>query len=285
MTKRVATDEGEQSARLIQSSKPILRWAGSKRLLIPTLLQHVPRVFNRYIEPFVGSACLFFELKPQAAVLGDFNLQLIDTYDVLAKKPGQVAAALAKLPTTPDYYYTLRSLDGSLMQPAERAARFIYLNRFSFNGVYRTNRKGQFNVPRGTKTGPLPSKGELVAAATLFRRATLIGGDFEECVGAASAGDFVYLDPPYATNGKRMRGEYGYGAFAPSDMNRLSIVLDKLHNRQVMFLLSFRFGRDAQHLFRKWHSRAVLVRRHVSGFSAHRRRVKELLIYNSPCRF
>lgn len=128
---------------------PVFRWAGSKRQLVPTLIANAPDDFGAYIEPFAGSACLFFALQPERAVLGDFNTALIGAYRVIATAPRAVARALSAMPTDPAFYYELRSRDAALLSRVERAARFIYLNRFSFNGVYRTNLQGGFNVPRG----------------------------------------------------------------------------------------------------------------------------------------
>src|SRR5580658_6327776 len=131
-----------------QDCAPFLRWAGSKRRLLPTLQTFWTKKHKRYIEPFAGSACLFFAIKPPKAILGDLNPELISTYiEVKYRLPG-VLAELAKLPPwNKREYLRLRSLDTATLEPRARAARFIYLNRFCFNGIYRTNLKGQFNVP------------------------------------------------------------------------------------------------------------------------------------------
>ena len=137
-------------------TKPFLRWAGSKRSLLPELLASVPQGYRSYIEPFAGSACLFFALKPRRAVLGDINNELMRAYAVVAKHPRQVARAVQRIPNTEHSYLRLRAMNVEALDPLARTARFVYLNRHCFNAVYRTDRQGVFNVPRGTRTGELP---------------------------------------------------------------------------------------------------------------------------------
>lgn len=261
---------------------PILRWAGSKRQVLPTLVANTPNQYGAYIEPFAGSACLFFALQPERAVIGDFNADLIVTYQVIAEAPSAVAKALSRMPKDQDFYYELRARDITRLSRVAQAARFVYLNRFSFNGVYRTNRKGQFNVPRGTKTGALPTTESLVAAAKALGSATIVCGDFEKTVDHARRGDFVYMDPPYRQDESRMRGEYGYGAFSSCDLDRLADVLVTLDRRGVKFLLSYKYRRDFHKSMQRWCLLTQLVQRHVGGFADRRSKVRELLVSNYP---
>lgn len=117
--------------------RPLLRWAGSKRQLIPTLLDFVPTTYRTYYEPFLGSGCLFLTIKPSKAVLGDINPELIDTYKIVRDNPKRIAHLVHRMPQTRAFYYELRSMLPGRLKPFLRAARFIYLNRFCFNGVYR----------------------------------------------------------------------------------------------------------------------------------------------------
>src|SRR6267154_5993684 len=195
---------------------PIFRWAGSKRKLVPLLLECVPS-FGRYIEPFAGSACLFFALRPRKAVLGDFNEELMNAYWAVRAHPVELARRIWLMPQSTEHYYQLRK-QTSPFQKVDRAARFVYLNHFCFNGVYRTDRQGRFNVPRGTKMGQMPSANTFERCASMLRRTVLHTGDFEECLADIRVNDFVYLDPPYTKPERRTRGEYGYGAFGQSDM-------------------------------------------------------------------
>jgi DNA adenine methylase len=257
----------------------LLRWAGSKRKLVPNLLRAIPSAFSRYIEPFAGSACLFFTLKPSSAILSDFNEQLMLTYRIIRDYPCRLAALVHGMPKTEPFYYELRRSKPS--NELFLAARFVYLNRFCFNGVYRTNRAGEFNVPRGERTGLLPSVSCFGDAARVLSKAELRIGDFENSIADVAKGDFVYLDPPYTTASRRYSGEYGYGAFAEKDLERLVKSLRLIDRRGARFLLSYRYL-PGSHVFLEWFSKRVRTRRHVAGFSKHRRLVSELLVANYP---
>src|SRR5947207_1539399 len=121
------------------NAQPFLRWAGSKRQLLPSLSVYWNSQYTRYVEPFAGSACLFFHLKPKQALIGDVNDDLIATYREVKYRASEVTSSLKDLKKGPQAYYDLREIDPFLLTPSERAARFIYLNRFCFNGLYRTN--------------------------------------------------------------------------------------------------------------------------------------------------
>jgi DNA adenine methylase len=260
--------------------RPFLRWAGSKRKLLPEICKFCPPQYRTYVEPFAGSACLFFTLRPKRAILGDFNTELMATYRAVALHPRAVSNCLRAFPTTDDFYYDLRDQRPSVLGPVQRAARFVYLNRFSFNGVYRTNRQGEFNVPRGSKTGELPTFQELNKCAVALKSARCIASDFEATIDKAGANDFVYLDPPYSLAGDRHRGEYGYGGFSSDDLLRLREALQRIDARGAIFVLSYRCTKAIREMFGQWHQRTLTVRRHVAGFAADRRNVREMLISN-----
>lgn len=257
-----------------------MRWAGSKRKLLPELLQCVPTEYGRYIEPFSGSACLFFALRPRVAVLSDLNRELIDTYRALRLHPRLIYRAVAAMPKTKAYYYSLRNAGTFGLDQIAKAARFIYLNRNCFNGVFRMNRKGQFNVPRGRDAGAIPNQTHFLRCSYALRKASLLHGDFERVVKQARPGDFVYLDPPYAKQGARRRGEYGYASFDTPDVKRLATCLQDLDQNGVIFLLSYADCREIRDISSDWYSRRILVRRHVAGFLRHRTIVREVLISN-----
>ena len=209
-------------------SPPLFRWAGSKRKLLPILTSYVPKKINRYIEPFAGSACLFFALKPQKAVLGDINEELLFTYQVLKNHPRILSRATLGFAVSEEQYYTLRKLNPESLNSIDRAARFIYLNRYCFNGVYRTNKKGEFNVPRGVNTGNIQDEACFYRFSVALRNADLRANDFTDCLEDVQEGDFIYLDPPYAVAGKPRAGEYGNNCFDESDINRLVECLIKI---------------------------------------------------------
>src|SRR5262245_30218265 len=132
-----------------QDMKSPIRWAGSKTQLLPSLRKFWGSEYQRYIEPFAGSASLFFDIKPANALLGDLNWELISALQALKRDAELVLQCLLRLPRGRRSYYRIRKQDPAILSPAERSARFFYLNRFCFNGLYRTNLKGQFNVPYG----------------------------------------------------------------------------------------------------------------------------------------
>jgi DNA adenine methylase len=262
--------------------RPPLRWAGSKRRLVPTLRLAAPQVFDRYIEPFAGSACLFFALKPRRAVLSDINSELINFYKILRMHPILLARRVSSLPATERYYYDIRQAPSTTLSDFDRAVKFLYLNRFCFNGVYRTNRAGDFNVPRGVHTGNLPSERELLRCSMYLRKAELRITDFEAVTRDVREGDFLYIDPPYAAVNRKSYGEYGYGSFADADQPRLLSALQHADSTGAKVILSFRYDPSLAEQLRGWSYRKVLVRRNVAGFSGSRRLNAEMLLANFP---
>jgi len=272
--------EMTQREALTGGTQPLLRWAGSKRQLVPLLRQQAPISFRRYIEPFAGSACLFFDLRPKEAIVADINSCLIQTYRSLRASPDDLHCLVNSWPRTKAFYYALRSIPSACLSSFERAGRFIYLNRNSFNGVYRTNAKGDFNVPRGTRTGALPTIERFRHCASALRSARLLDADFQVTLEYAGKGDFVYLDPPYRPAGARDRGEYGLSSFGRDDVERLAHAVSRADARGARILLSYYNTRELLNFFSKWKSRRLDVQRHVAGFSDCRRVVKELVMWN-----
>ena len=260
---------------------PFLRWAGSKRKLLPAMMASMPARYARYIEPFAGSACLLFAVRPRSAMIGDINRELIFTYQVIREHPRHVARAAHCLRNTSRAYYDLRAANPEDLSPVDRAARFIYLNRHCFNGVYRTNRQGWFNVPRGTRTGQLPSEAHLYRCSVALRVTECRADDFASCVENVRASDFVYLDPPYQNLRRNTSGEYGPRCFDENDLARLIRSLRRIDSLGAYFLLSYSDTATLKGLLpAKWHKRRLRVRRHVAGFAENRRSVYELLVSN-----
>lgn len=262
------------------STTPLLRWAGSKRACLPALRAQVPDSFCRYIEPFAGSACLYFDLAPHTAVLGDFNPHVINFYEQLRISPLEVHRAVAALPRGPEEYYRVRGWRNHELSAFERAVRFFYLNRNCFNGVYRTNRRGEFNVPHGRRTGSVPSEEAVLAAAKQLAGAALRSADFSELLRLAKHGDFVYVDPPYATTSRPVYGEYGYGSFDQSDEQRLLVALRQLTDAGVHVLLSYGDSRLTDQLGPDWRATRMVAARRVAGGLQHRRSSTEVLARN-----
>lgn len=179
--------------------KPFIKWAGGKRWLLNDLSFGLPEYSGRYIEPFLGGGAIFFHLTPPDAILSDVNERLIATYKSIRDEWRLVEESLAEFQErhSKEFYYDERSREYS--SPHLRAAQFLYLNRTCFNGLYRENLKGQFNVPLGTKTQVSLPDDDFELASKILSRADLRTGDFEAIVAEAKEGDLVFLDPPYTT--------------------------------------------------------------------------------------
>lgn len=237
--------------------------------------------YSRYIEPFAGSACLFFDLQPSRAVLGDINVELITAMRELQRDPPLVIQCLRRLPCGKSHYYRIRAIHPSRLAPAERAARFIYLNRYCFNGIYRTNANGHFNVPYGPpKSGADIDELVISAAAKILRNATILNCDFETTLDRVQSGDFVYLDPPYAVARRRIFSEYGVNSFQKTDLERLQRALLRIDSLGARFVVSYADSNEARSLFSDWKTTRIRTKRNISGFVATRRGAYELLATN-----
>jgi DNA adenine methylase len=263
-------------------AKPFLRWAGSKRKLVKALGSYWCDTYDRYVEPFAGSACLFLDINPDKALLADKNRLLIETYEMICQKPSQIYDAVKKIPRTSNTYYKMRELSVSTLTKFDRAVRFIYLNRNCFNGIYRTNRQGKFNVPFASDgVGAFITKAEFLITAERFRKAELRAWDFGTTLRYVQKGDFVYLDPPYVVESRRVFREYSQNPFTHDDLARLHSHLEKIHKRGATFVVSYADCKESRSLGSNWNSKRMRVRRHIAGFGGARKAAYELLITNT----
>lgn len=260
---------------------PLLRWAGSKRRQLGELDIHWSDGFKRYVEPFAGSAALFFHLQPGRALLGDINDDLIETYEVVRDRPDDVFEAVSAIPRGERHYYAERSKKPAKLSRFRRAVRFVYLNRFCFNGIYRTNTQGDFNVPYAhTRAGFIPTIETFRRAANLLARATLKCADFGTLLSGVREGDFVFLDPPYVVESRRVFRQYDKRAFTEADLDRLALHLEKMDRRGAKFVLTYADCREARNAFSAWSSRRISIRRNIAGFASARRKANEVLVTN-----
>ena len=259
-----------------------MRWAGSKRRLLPVLQTFWNQKHKRYVEPFAGSACLFFALKPPKAILGDLNPELVSTYRQIKYRVGEVLDELASIPLADrDEYKRLRSTDPSKLSSVQRAARFIYLNRFCFNGIYRTNLAGQFNVPfSGVRCGGFPKPEVFRKCSRRLRNAQFINGDFEKVLERAERGDLVYMDPPFAVRERRVFRQYDPSTFTHEDIKRLRSWMERLNAARINFVVSYAECDEADVLKRNFTYETVSVRRNIAGFASFRALSNEVLISN-----
>lgn len=263
-------------------ARPIIRWAGSKKRLLPQLVRSAPRHFNQYLEPFAGSACVFFRLNPERSIVNDLNRELIDFCITSSNSPSDVYNAFIGIERTKARYYTVRDSQEQSKSAVEKAADFLYLNRNCFNGIYRVNKAGKFNVPYSdSRVAPYPSRQEFLAAARSLKRSTLRSVDFEQlCEDYCQPGDFIYLDPPYYIPKIRIFREYNQTDFTEADTQRLIDLLQRMSARGAKFLLSYPKGDLTEGLSKQWNAREVKATRSIASSASARRSEIEVLIAN-----
>ena len=221
--------------------RPILKWAGGKSQLLPELQPRIPSGFNRYVEPFVGGGALFFALQPERAIISDGNPELINLYQCVANDVEEVIAILKRYVNTEEAFYQVRAQDWRTLPAPEAAARMIYLNRTCFNGLYRVNRRGEFNVPYGRYRNPrICDENNLRNASIVLKRAEILCSDYLPVLDERTqSGDFVFVDPPYLPIGawgdfKRYTKEQFY----EDDHRQLADAIHRLNARNVWAVLT-----------------------------------------------
>ena len=265
-------------------ARPFLKWAGGKGALLHEILPRLPKKIETYYEPFVGGGAVFFALAAEKrfnrAVIGDTNDDLIETYYAIQNDLDEVVQRL-KIHAgkhSEEYFYKVRAQRGSYV-----AARIIYLNRTCFNGLYRVNQKGEFNVPFGKYANPkICDEENLTAVSEVLHGVDLETNDFETMVVTAQRGDSVYFDPPYAPLSDTSNfTAYTAGGFGSSEQERLRDVAKKLIDRDVHVLLSNSdtpFVRDLYGMTRVFKIEEVQAPRRVNSKGKKRGNVGELLI-------
>ncbi|WP_374687993.1 DNA adenine methylase [Promineifilum sp.] len=267
-------------------ARPVLKWAGGKGRLLPELLARVPDEFNAYHEPFVGGGALFFALAGQGrirrAYLSDANAGLIDVYLALRNAVEEVIAALGQHAYEREHYYRVRALRPEALTLPERAARVIYLNKTCYNGLYRENRAGQFNVPFGRYKNPtICDEPNLRAASAVLQGVDIARRRFSTVLDYAQPGNFVYFDPPYHPVSPTANfTTYDRDGFGPDDQRQLRDVFAALADKGVRAMLSnsdMPFVRD---LYAGFHIEQLYAARAVNSKANGRGKVAELLICN-----
>ena len=261
---------------------PFLKWVGGKTSLLPELLKHVPPKVLRYHEPFVGGGALFFAVQPKRAVLCDANAELIHCYTQVRDDVASVLDFLARHVYEQSHFTAVRALDPLALEPAERAARFIYLNKTCFNGLWRVNRAGRFNVPIGRYKDPrFCNPSSLMRASNALAGVQLKNLTFEESLAMTAPGDFVYLDPPYdPVSATASFTSYTKDAFGWEAQERLAAACASLNRRGVRFLLSNSATPRIRALYAQFEQRLVLAPRSINSKGGARGPVDEVLVFN-----
>lgn len=264
--------------------RPVLKWAGGKSRSLPDILRALPERIDTYYEPFVGGAAVFFALagakRFRRAVLSDRNEELVEVYRGLKTNVEDIIEILRGYTYDRDEYYRIRALRPSDLSPAERAARIIFLNKTGYNGLYRVNSRGQFNVPFGRYVNPTFCDPEnLRAASAALRRVRLEVSDFERTCLKADRGDAVYLDPPYDPVSRTASfTAYHKHAFGRAEHERLAGTFERLSKRGVFVVLSNSDTPFTRKLFSAWDVKKIAVSRPISSKASARGAVSELLV-------
>jgi DNA adenine methylase len=265
-----------------QPAKPVLKWAGGKTQLLPVLLKVIPLKYGRYVEPFLGGGALLLRLAPSGALAADSNRELVGFYEVVRDAPQELVAAVSRIPVAKEEYYRIRGRDPVSMSPIDRAARFLYLNKTCYNGLYRVNRRGVFNTPFGGRVDVrIVDRGNLLRASRVLENVELRCADYREALVGAMPGDFVYLDPPYVPLG----GYSDFKRYTPEFFDheahvRLAAEVRRLDQRGVWVLLSNSATETVRSLYNGFHMAQVKASRQINCKPTGRGRIAELLIAN-----
>ncbi|AOT68329.1 DNA adenine methylase [Geosporobacter ferrireducens] len=216
---------------------PFIKWPGGKRWFVQAHLDIIPQQYNRYIEPFLGGGAVFFGIQPLKAILSDTNKELAITYNAIKKDYKRVLSYLQfhKQYHSEEYYYQVR--DMLLDDEFEIAARLIYLNRTCFNGIYRVNKEGKFNVPIGTSSSVIYDTDDFQAIAQALKHANIFNDDFAKTIGKAREGDLIFADPPYTVRHNNNGFiQYNEKLFSWKDQIRLTKCLKRAKDRGVKII-------------------------------------------------
>lgn len=273
-------------------AKPFVKWAGGKRQIIDKLLKLVPVEYDTYYEPFVGGGALLFELSPKEAVINDSNKELMNVYKTISSDKGYEETL--KLLNTYEkkhdeaFYYKIRNLDKdkekfAKLNDYERAARTIYLNKACFNGLYRVNSKGEFNVPFNKKLKINTYDGQNMTLAYVYfqtNKITMLSTDFEEAVKDAKKGDFIYFDPPYDSENDDTFNSYTEEGFGKEEQRRLARVYKELSDRGCYVMLSNHNTTLINELYNEFNIHVISAKRNINSKGEKRGKVEEVIITN-----
>ena len=269
---------------------PILKWAGGKRQLIPNILGLFPSNTREltYHEPFVGSGAIFFQVKPRRGSINDINTDLINFFKIVRDKPEMLIQKASEYPYDKEVYYRLRDrFNEEKLSDLERASLFLYFNKTGFNGLYRVNLKGKFNVPFGRYRNPtIVPETKIMQASKLLKGIDILNTDFTYIIDHAGEGDLCYLDPPYEPVSETAYfTSYSAEGFDLNEQVRLRDTCVNLHDKGVLFVLSNSHVKQIVDMYSEEKDFAVKVveaRRSINSKADKRGPVKEILVTNIP---
>lgn len=263
-----------------------MKWAGGKGQLLKAFEAYYPETFKRYFEPFIGGGAVYFELGSKVpklrATISDYNDELINAYQTVQGCVEELILELRKHQNDSEHFYKVRALDTTKLSPIARAARLIYLNKTCFNGLYRVNRSGQFNVPFGKYKNPrIVDETNLRMASELLQNTEIYCCGFDDTLKRAKKGDFVYLDPPYQPISTTSNfTSYTAKSFSAHDQERLADFVQRLHKRGCYVMVSNSDNELITSLYRDFNIHRVLATRAINCKGNLRGRISELVITN-----
>ncbi|OFO50864.1 DNA adenine methylase [Nosocomiicoccus sp. HMSC059G07] len=271
--------------------KPFIKWVGGKRQLLDVITSNLPEEFNHYYEPFIGGGAVFFELQHTPSLINDYNTELVNVYETIRDNIDELVEELKihDAKNSKDYYLEVRAWDRTdnylNRTNVERAARFIYMNKTGFNGLYRVNKKNQFNVPYGKYVNPnIVNEGLLREVSEFLNEdgIRITAGDFEEAVKDAKAGDFIYFDPPYAPIDVDLNNFVGYtdNGFGYDEQLRLRDLFVELDERGCYVMLSNSSSEIIHELYKDYKETTLIVgaTRAVNSVATGRGKVDEVIV-------
>jgi len=271
--------------------KPFVKWVGGKRQLLKQFRENnlYPKNFNpevnTYYEPFVGGGAVFFELIPQKSVLSDLNSELVKTYNVIKKDPESLIKSLKKHKHNKEYFLKIRSRNTLKLSDLEIASRFIYLNRTAFNGMYRVNKQGKYNVPFGSHKNPMICDEENIRLVSkILKKVSIKNQDYVKVLDCAKKGDFIYFDPPYYPVSKTASfTSYTANSFLESEQEQLRDAFIKLHEKGCYVMLSNSDTSFIEGLYKNIKGvkiKKVHAGRAINSNGAKRGKVSEIVVIN-----
>lgn len=267
-------------------ARPFLKWAGGKSQLLQSFAEHYPTDFNRYFEPFIGGGAVFFDLTNKReslrATISDSNGDLVNCYLTVRDHVETLIRRLKRYKNEPDYFYAVRARDSQKLDQIERAARVIYLNKTCFNGLYRVNRSGQFNVPFGKYKNPcIVNETNLRAVSEILRDVEIRRCSFDQIEPSIGRNDFIYLDPPYLPLSQTSSfTAYTDTAFNLSDQERLADFARAIDRQGAHFMLSNSDTPQIADLYSGFNLVRLYATRAINCKGSQRGPITELLIKN-----
>lgn len=255
--------------------KPIIKWAGGKRQIINDLIKNLPKKYDNYFEPFIGAGALYFQLEPKNACINDMNHSLINLYTICRDHNKELKIELSKLQDKFNFsdskdqiYYEIRQRYNEILNTStiEEASLFVFLNKTNFNGLYRVNSKGKYNVPFGQKKKVDLSLDKFENISSLLLRTTILEGDFEDACIHAKKGDFIYFDPPY----HETFVDYQSNGFSVNEQIRLYNLFVKLTEQGVYCMLSNSDSAFILELYKKFNIKILKTKRYINRVGSNR---------------